>query len=162
MQREDVERLEKLIKTLEDSATNAERMCELLQPEFDAFEARTGHNVYVVRDYVDHMNAAKRQRLEASAMRALLAERDALQGQLNDLRNGWANSVKAHAALLAERDAAFAAGQEEMRERAAEIAQGKHDLALKFLAQYLKDYEGNTDSLIIANEIRALAIKPRP
>lgn len=43
------------------------------------------------------------------------AEREALQGQLNDLRNGWANSVKAHATLLAERDAAFAAGQEERR-----------------------------------------------
>ncbi len=52
-----------------------------------------------------------------AALRAVLAERDALQGQLNDLRNGWANSVKAHAALLAERDAAFAAGQEEMLKR---------------------------------------------
>ena len=54
-----------------------------------------------------------------AALRAVLAERDALQGQLNDLRNGWANSVKAHADALAERDAAFAAGQESMRERAA-------------------------------------------
>ena len=45
------------------------------------------------------------------------AERDALQGQLDDLRNGWANSVKAHADALAERDAAFAAGQEEMLKR---------------------------------------------
>ena len=65
-------------------------------------------------------------------------------------------------ALLAERDAAFAAGQREMQERAVEVAQEKHDLALKFLAQYLKDYEGNTDSLIIANQIRALPIKDSP
>ena len=32
-----------------------------------------------------------------------------------------ANSVKAHSEALAERDAAFAAGQEEMRERAEEL-----------------------------------------
>ena len=64
----------------------------------------------------------------AAALRVLLdraeradAERAALQGQLDDLRNGWANSVKAHAARLAERDAAFAAGQESMRERAEEL-----------------------------------------
>ena len=91
-----------------------------------------------------------------AALRAVLAERDALQGQLNDLRNGWANSVKAHADALAERDAldaiasklqhdhdmmalangkleaerdaAFAAGQESMRERSlAEIALMRED-----------------------------------
>ena len=82
----------------------------------------------------------------AAALRALLAERDALQGQLNDLRNGWANSVKAHAALLAERDAAFAAGQEEMRERAAEVA--------------FRDREDGRWAL--SGKIRALPIKPRP
>ena len=49
-----------------------------------------------------------------------------------------------------------------MRERAAEIAQEKHDLALKFLSQYLKDYAGQTDSLLIASEIRALPIKDSP
>lgn len=121
------------------------------------------------REDVDRMDwKAAWYALDADA-RALLdraekaeAERDALQGQLNDLRNGWAKSVKAHAALLAERDAAFAAGQREMQERAVEVAQEKHDLALKFLAQYLKDYEGNTDSLIIANQIRALPIKDNP
>lgn len=71
---EAVERLDKMIETLEKSAANAERMCELLQPEFDAFNAKTGHNVYVVRDYVDHRNAAKKQRLEAATLRALSAE----------------------------------------------------------------------------------------
>ena len=71
------------------------------------------------REDVDRMDwKAAWYALDADA-RALLdraekaeAERDALQGQLNDLRNGWAKSVKAHAALLAERDAAFAAGLE--------------------------------------------------
>lgn len=69
------------------------------------------------REDVDRMDwKAAWYALDADA-RALLdraekaeAERDALQGQLNDLRNGWANSVKAHAALLAERDAAYRAG----------------------------------------------------
>lgn len=59
----------------------------------------------------------------------------------------WCPNRRAAAALralLAERDAAFAAGQEEMRERAA-AACG----------------EGPTLSLI-AQSLRALPIKPRP
>ena len=74
-----MDRLTKMADQLDANATNAERMMELLQPEFDAFEARTGHNVYVVRDYVDHMNAAKRQRQEAADIRELLAHRRAAQ-----------------------------------------------------------------------------------
>ena len=85
-----------------------------------------------------------------AALRAVLAERDPQQGQLNELRNGWANSVKPHADALAERDAAFAAGQEEMRERAAEQC----DCALM-------DWEGDVlhDR---AKAIRELPIKDSP
>lgn len=78
-------------------------------------------------------------------IKRLEAERDALQGQLNDLRNGWANSVKAHATLLAERDAAFAAGQESMRERASEEA-----------------ISSSHGGHYVACAIRAIPIKPRP
>lgn len=74
-----MDRLTKMADQLDENAKNAERMMELLQPEFDAFEARARHNVYVVRDYVDHMNAAKRQRQEASDIRELLAHRRASQ-----------------------------------------------------------------------------------
>lgn len=74
-----MDRLTALADQLDANAANAERMVELLQPEFDAFEARTGHNVYVVRDYVDHKNAAKRQRQEAADIRELLAHRRASQ-----------------------------------------------------------------------------------
>ena len=74
-----MDRLTALADQLDANAANAERMVELLQPEFDAFEARTGHNVYVVRDYVDHRNAAKRQRQEAADIRELLAHRRASQ-----------------------------------------------------------------------------------
>ena len=87
----------------------------------------------------------------AAALSALLAERDALQGQLNDLRNGWANSVKAHAALLAERDAAFAAGQEEMRGRAAEAVRPDG---------YRTLYEDDALLERAKQAIRALPIKP--
>ena len=66
-------RLVKLADQLDQNAANAERMVDLLQPEFDAFLARSGHNVYVVRDYVDHQNAAKRQRQEALDIRAAIA-----------------------------------------------------------------------------------------
>ena len=90
----------------------------------------------------------------AAALSALLAERDALQGQLNDLRNGWANSVKAHSEALAERDAAFAAGQREMRERAADAA--------LYLCRMKGMGERTIDGPEAAHLIRDLPIKPRP
>ena len=88
-----------------------------------------------------------------ATLRALLAERDALQGQLDDLRNGWANSVKAHADALAERDAAFAAGQESMRERAA-----------RDVAEFGRLYLGNGDDVTVdvVKDIHALSIKDSP
>ena len=112
------------------------------------------------REDVDRMDwKAAWYALDADA-RALLdraekaeAERDALQGQLNDLRNGWANSVKAHAALLAERDAAFAAGQEEMRERAALEAERGLASAPNRDGEMMQ---------AIAEGIRDIPIKPRP
>ena len=89
----------------------------------------------------------------AAALRALLAERDALQGQLNDLRNGWANSVKAHAALLAERDAAFATGQRDMQERA---IQDVAEWGCLFLGS------GENVTVDVIDDLRDLPIKPRP
>lgn len=88
------------------------------------------------------------------AQRKAEAERDALQGQLNDLRNGWANSVKAHAALLAERDAAFAAGQRDMQERAAD--------ATLYLCRMKGMGNRTIDGPEAAHLIRALPIKDGP
>ena len=65
-----------------------------------------------MQNHLSRMQFYNRAKAILAERDALLAERDALQGQLDDLRNGWAKSVKAHAALLAERDAAFAAGLE--------------------------------------------------
>ena len=81
------------------------------------------------------------------------AERDALQGQLNDLRNGWAKSVKAHAALLAERDAAFAAGQRDMQERA---IQDVAEWGCLFLGS------GENVTVDVIDDLRDLPIKHRP
>lgn len=111
------------------------------------------------REDVDRMDwKAAWYALDADA-RALLdraekaeAERDALQGQLNDLRNGWAKSVKAHAALLAERDAAFAAGQEEMRGLVAKVV---------YKAWQNCHLHGEVQEMLV-DEIRALPINPRP
>ena len=87
------------------------------------------------------------------AQRKAEAERDALQGQLNDLRNGWANSVKAHAALLAERDAAFATGQRDMQERA---IQDVAEWGCLFLGS------GENVTVDVIDDLRDLPIKPRP
>lgn len=113
---------------------SAERAIALLDMPGDPVGASDGGTYYLRQ-----ISPAERDQI-AATIRALLAERDALQGQLNDLRNGWANSVKAHAALLAERDAAFAAGQEDMRERAAQAANFHAPIS----------------------SIRALPINPRP
>ena len=98
----------------------------------------------------------------AAALRALLAERDALQGQLNDLRNGWAKSVKAHAALLAERDAAFAAGQEEMRGRAGKAVLRALYKPVGSATEAERHMDDNMVARGVYEAIRDLPIKPRP
>jgi hypothetical protein len=45
-------------------------------------------------------------------------------------------------------------------ERAAEIAQAKHDAAIKWAEVYVPTHKGPTDSSLIADDIRALASDP--
>lgn len=52
---------------------SCERVMELLQPEFDRFEAREGHDVYVTRLYVDHKSEARTHRREIEALEAAIA-----------------------------------------------------------------------------------------
>jgi hypothetical protein len=54
------ERLEKRAAQERDYAHNSQVVFDLLKPEFDRFEERTGHNIYAVRMAVDHKNSAKR------------------------------------------------------------------------------------------------------
>ncbi|OWV44242.1 hypothetical protein [Mameliella alba] len=56
------------------------------------------------------------------------------------------------AAAEADRDAAVAAALEE----AAGVAQDKHAVAMQWASHHLKEFDGKTDSLRIAEEIRAL------
>ncbi len=76
------EGLTKLLEQNKSQLANCERMLELLKPEWDLFEARTGHNTYVARDYADHFSAARKHReqialLEAAARAILAQETDA-------------------------------------------------------------------------------------
>lgn len=70
--------LQKRIDATKAQLTNCERMMELLKPEWELFEARTGHNVYVTRDYVDHLSAARKHRedigLFEAAVRQIIQE----------------------------------------------------------------------------------------
>lgn len=123
-----------------------------------------------MQNHLSRMQFYNRAKAILAERDALLAERDALQGQLDDLRNGWANSVKAHSEALAERDAAFAAGQEEMRERAAEwcngtamtIPYGRHEPTHDVYAADEPAEWGSHQGMGYAIGIRNLPIKPRP
>ncbi len=73
---EDDEMVEMLTKMLDDRKSqfaSCNRMLELLQPEWDKFEARTGHDTYVARDYADHTSAARRHIKEIAALEYALS-----------------------------------------------------------------------------------------
>ena len=79
--RESFDVIQKMINRRESELAACERMLELLKPEWDKFEARTGHNVYVARDYADHFSAARTHRKEIAALKAAIA---ALRAQEKD------------------------------------------------------------------------------
>lgn len=62
-----------MIDTRKRQLASCERMLELLKPEWDKFEARDGHDVYVARDYADHFSAARTHRREIEALEGLVA-----------------------------------------------------------------------------------------
>lgn len=70
---EHIATVRKMIERRKRELASCERMIELLQPEWDKFEARTGHDVYVARDYADHASAARTHRKEIAALEALCA-----------------------------------------------------------------------------------------
>lgn len=65
--------IQKMIDRRKHDLASCERMIELLKPEWDKFEARTGHDVYVARDYADHFSAARTHRKEIGALTELLS-----------------------------------------------------------------------------------------
>lgn len=52
---------------------SCERTLELLQPEWERFENRDGHDVYVARLYADHTIEARTHRKEIGALEAAIA-----------------------------------------------------------------------------------------
>jgi hypothetical protein len=79
--------IQKMIETRQKQLASCERMLELLRPEWDKFEARIGHDLYVTRDYADHTSAARTHRKELAALQAALA---ALSAEPADgLREVW-------------------------------------------------------------------------
>lgn len=67
------EAFRKMINQRVEQIANCERMLELLKPEWDKFEARTGHNVYVARDYAEHTSALRTAKRELEALEWALA-----------------------------------------------------------------------------------------
>lgn len=67
---EPLEVLRNMLDRQKKELVACERMIELLKPEWDKFEARTGHNLYVTRDYSDHFSAARKHRKEIEALEA--------------------------------------------------------------------------------------------
>ena len=65
--------LDKMIKDRKVWLKSCERMIELLQPEWDRFEARDGHDLYVSRDYADHISEARKHRDEIETLEAARA-----------------------------------------------------------------------------------------
>jgi hypothetical protein len=70
--------LENMLAERKRHLASCERMIELLQPEWDKFEARAGHDTYVARDYADHTSAARTHRKEIAALEAALTPSPAL------------------------------------------------------------------------------------
>lgn len=52
---------------------SCERTLELLAPEWAKFEAREGHDIYVVRLYADHTSEARTHRKEIAALETALS-----------------------------------------------------------------------------------------
>lgn len=60
--------LAKMIEDRRTWAANNVRMLDLLQPEWDRFERRDGHNVYVARIFADHTSSLRKDRKELAAL----------------------------------------------------------------------------------------------
>lgn len=68
--------IEKMISNRKDWIANCDRTIELLQPEWDKFEARTGHNTYVARLYADHLSERRTHLKELEALEALVSAQE--------------------------------------------------------------------------------------
>jgi hypothetical protein len=68
-----IEAIQKMVKDRRRWLASCERTVELLQPEWDKFDAREPHDLYVTRDYAEHTSQARTHRKEIAALEACLA-----------------------------------------------------------------------------------------
>jgi hypothetical protein len=95
--------LEQMLDTRRQRLASCERMIELLQPEWDKFEARTGHDIYVTRDYADHTSAARTHRKEIAALEAALSHtNEQTVALLRSIRTYGCHSGQYHALKAAD------------------------------------------------------------
>jgi len=73
-----VKRLHKRAEKIDVAIANSRVVADLLKPQIDAFEQRTGHNIYAVRMAVDHENSIKRDEKETAELRQAADTIDAL------------------------------------------------------------------------------------
>lgn len=78
-------RLEQRAREDRTCAKNSAIVADLLQPQMDAFEARTGHNIYAVRMAVEHRNSVKRDNQFADDLEQAAS---ALRAHLKDIQDG--------------------------------------------------------------------------
>lgn len=105
--------LETLGKMLDDrrrQLASCERMLELLQPEWDKFEARDRHDVYVARDYANHTSAARRHRKEIAALEYALRIQPDTNAREDALREAAHIASEHEPKLLSEGDIITAEG----------------------------------------------------
>ena len=137
--------------------------------------SETGHNHVmsievprVLRYLLDRAERAEAE--QARLARAWEAKHDSMVRQAKDHEDYFDMTQRRMTKLVAERDAAFAAGQEEMRERAAEwcngtamtIPYGRHEPTHDVYAADEPAEWGSHQGMGYAIGIRALTIKPRP
>ncbi|MFM9829708.1 MAG: hypothetical protein ACKVOB_13360 [Sphingomonas sp.] len=79
---EHIKYLNDKLKRRKGELAACERMIELLQPEWDLFEARNGHNLYVARDYADHFSAARKHREEIVSLEGVIARITELEAHI--------------------------------------------------------------------------------
>jgi len=64
-----VKRLRTRAEKIDVAIANSRVVVDLLKPQMDAFEQRTGHNIYAVRMAVDHENSIRRDEKETAELR---------------------------------------------------------------------------------------------
>ncbi len=84
MQDDLIERLRERAAKVRGWIASSQRVVDLLRPEMDKFDARTGHDLYTVRMSVDHKSSIRTQTKEAEEIEAAIARIEALEAMVKE------------------------------------------------------------------------------